>query len=556
MSSRIVSRLGDAGSAFSTNVRDGNLRSAQSSFALAWTGEWALTVGLGVFAYRAGGAAAVGLVTLLRMLPSALITPLAGPLADRVRREHMLMAVCLVRALTIGAATVLVAAEATAGVYALAAVATVAHTLYRPAHSALLPSLCHTARDLAGANVVRGLLDSAAIFAGPAVATILLAVAPLEAVFAAAAVSSALAGLALVAVRYEPPPREAAPEPLRPMADLVRGLRAVREEWRLALLIGVSGIQAATRGAVTVLTVVVAIDLLETGEAGVGALTTAIGVGAVLGSLGASLLVGSHVLARWLGIGAALWGVPLSVLGIVPSEAGALLLLSVLGVGNALVDVGLFTLPARLVPDDVLGRVFGVLESAVALAVAVASVLEALLVEWLGIRTALIVTGLVAPAVVAAAWSRLRALDQEMARRDVYVRLLRRVPMLEPLPLPAIELLATRLEHVAVDAGEPVFEEGDTGDRFYVIIGGDAEVSDGTGHLRDLGRGDAFGEIALLRDCTRTATVRARGDLRMVSLRRDEFVAVVGGFSHSRAEAEQLMRRLLGEVGEAPAPSV
>jgi hypothetical protein len=64
------------------------LRRAQLSFLGAWTAEWAFTVGLGIVAYRDGGATAVGLVGLLRMLPSAILAPLLSPLADRGRRER------------------------------------------------------------------------------------------------------------------------------------------------------------------------------------------------------------------------------------------------------------------------------------------------------------------------------------------------------------------------------------------------------------------------------------------------------------------------------------
>ena len=145
------SRLRDAGTAFTSNARNPNLRKAQLSFLGAWTAEWAFTVALGIVAYRDGGAAAVGMVGLLRMVPSALLAPLLSPLADRGRRERVLILVSTVRGVATAAAAVAAAVSGPpAVVYALAVVSTIAATLFRPAHSALLPSLCHSGHELAG----------------------------------------------------------------------------------------------------------------------------------------------------------------------------------------------------------------------------------------------------------------------------------------------------------------------------------------------------------------------------------------------------------------------
>ena len=153
------SRLKAAASAFASNAVNGNLRRAQLSFFGAWTAEWAFTVALGIVAYREGGATAVGLVGLLRMVPSAVVAPLAAPLADRGRRERVLVVVSTVRGIATGAAGIVVARDGPVSiVYVLAALSTIAATLYRPAHSALLPSLCRTGHELASANVVPGVL--------------------------------------------------------------------------------------------------------------------------------------------------------------------------------------------------------------------------------------------------------------------------------------------------------------------------------------------------------------------------------------------------------------
>ena len=200
--------------------------------------------------------------------------------------------------------------------------------------------------------------------------------------------------------------------------EVVDGVRALGSSRDLRLLVGLGAAQTFTRGTLSVFTVVVAIDLLGTGEAGVGALTAAIGAGAVVGSFAASLLVGTRRLARWFGVGIALWGLPVALIGVFPSEAPALLLLSGVGIGNALVDVGLFTLMARLASDAVLGRVFGLLESVVAVSVGIGSVATPLAIGLLGLRGALVALGLVCPVLVVLAWARLTGLDRTIVARD------------------------------------------------------------------------------------------------------------------------------------------
>src|SRR3954451_13312514 len=172
-----------------------SIRRAQLSFGAMWASESAFVVGLAVLAFRDGGVVAVGIVTGVRMAAAALLAPLLATVADRVRRERVLACVGLVRATTLGSAAIVTAAGGpTAVTYGLAVGATVAQTLYRPAHSALLPVLCTSPRQLTSANAVRGTLDSFAMLGGPVVAAVLLAVSGPAAVFAACAAASLVGG--------------------------------------------------------------------------------------------------------------------------------------------------------------------------------------------------------------------------------------------------------------------------------------------------------------------------------------------------------------------------
>ena len=538
-------RLADAAAAFTSNARNPDLRRAQLSFLGAWTAEWAFTVALGIVAYRDGGAAALGLVGLLRMLPSAICAPLLSPFADRGRRERVLVVVSTVRGVVTAAAAVVAATGgAPVVIYVLAVLSTIAATLYRPAHSALLPSLCHTGHELASANVVRGMLDSAATLVGPLVAAILLEVADVDVVFAVAAASSLWSAALLLRLQYDAPPR---PSVARPhlLREVGEGVAAVVHDRDLSLVLGLAAAQSLTRGALTVFSVLVSIELLGRGEPGAGTLMTAVGVGAVCGSLAASLLVGTRRLGAWFALGVALWGFPLVVVGLVPNDAAALFCMAMIGAGNALIDVAGFTLLGRMAPDEVLARVFGVLESLVAVSIGIGAVAASWVVGTWGLRPALVAVGLVCPVLAVASWWRLRALDRTVGVHDEEVGLLQRVPMLRTLPLPSVEQLARGLERCAFPAGATVFSQGDVGDLYYVVESGEVDVLGDGRLLATLGPGEGFGEIALLRSSPRTATVVARTDVRLRALGSGHFLAVVMGYTPSAQEAATGVSQLL-----------
>src|SRR5918995_611643 len=339
---RSAALLRAAAGAFVATWRNPQLRRAQLAFFGAWTAEWAVTVVLGIYAYQRGGATEVGVVALVRVLPAAVVAPLATQYADRWPREKVLVAVSVVRAVSVAAAGW--------AVYGLITLSSAAAVLFRPVHSALLPSLSSTARELAGANVVRGALDSAATLAGPLITAVLLASGGLGRVLVVAAVASGWSAALMARVHPDAITVEDVGDAEGAVARTLGGLRAVRAQPGLRLLFGLIAAQTFMRGAVTVFIVVVALELVDLGDAGVGALNAYLGAGALLASFAASLLVGTSRLARWFGVGAALWGAPLVVIGLFPSPATAAVMLAAVGAGNALIDVGGFTLIARISP--------------------------------------------------------------------------------------------------------------------------------------------------------------------------------------------------------------
>lgn len=553
---RRTGRLREALGAFVANWRNVSLRRAQLSFFAAWAAECAFTVALSIVAYDAGGALAVGVVGLVTVLPSAVLTPLLAPLADRGRRERVLVIVSAARGAAMGVAALIVALSGPLlAVFAVAAASSVAASLFRPAHSALLPGLCRTGHELAGANVVRGMLDSLASLIGPLAAAVLLALADPSAVLAVAAGSAFCAALLAVNLKYEAAPSgRAASGPARIrdlLTEVVEGIRAVTDNRGLLLILMLVAVQTFTRGALTVFSVVVAMELLDMGDSGTGALMSAFGVGAVFGSLAASMLVSTWRLGAWFAIGVAVWGAPIALIGVFPQQTPALLLLAAVGIANALIDAGGFTLIGRLTPDAVMARVFGLLETMVAVSIGVGSVVTSALIEGFGIRPALIMVGVLCPLLALATWWRIRRIDRTVQDLDGEIGLLKRVPMLDPLPLPVIEMLARGLEPVDVDAGATVFAQGEVGDRYYVIESGEIDVIGDGRHITTLGPGEGFGEIALLRRTPRTATTRARTAARLRALTADRFTTSVLGFSSSAVVAEEDVDERLGRYRPA-----
>ncbi len=506
-----------------------DLRRAEVAFAFTITSETAFTVALGIVAFREGGAGAVGLVAVLRMVPSALGSTVLTPFADRARRELVLAVATLVRAAAVGAAALLFAAGAPAWtIYTAAIVATVAVTIFRPVHSALLPLLCAETTTLTSANVVRGMVEAAAMLAGPVLAGVLLALAGPTAVLMAAAFLAAATALPLLGIRSPAGRRPGSARVGTVLSEVGEGVRVVAQHRDLGMVFGLGFAQTIVRGALNVFIVVVAFDLLDRGDGAVAAFAAAVGLGGLFGSFGSSLLVGSRHLGKWLAIALVLWGGPIAVMGAAPATAAVFSLLMVVGLANAVIDVPLFTLPVRLVDDAVLARAFGLFEAMIALGVGLGSVASPVLIATAGLRAALVVIGLLLPLLAVISWRALRALDGRLEVRDEEIRVLRAVGMLALLPVPAIEHLASRLHRRTVPAGERVFEQGDVGVSAFVIVGGTADVVGDGRMIARLGPGDAFGEIAVLKDVPRTAAVVAGSELVLFELDRDDLLEALG----------------------------
>jgi MFS family permease len=539
-------RLGESLRAFAAVFHNEDLRRLELAWSGSIIGQWGYEVALAVFAYRAGGAAAVGLVGLVRLLPAAFVAPFAALLGDRFPRKRVMVAADLVRACAMGGAAAAVFGGApAAAVYALAVVTALTSTAFQPAQAALLPALARSPEELTAANATSTTLESVGFFIGPALGGLLLAVTSVGAVFSVTAGLFLWSALVLGRMRAESR-GDTTVEPESIVREALAGFRAIAGEGRLRLLVGLYGAQTLAAGVLRVLLVVTALRILDLGPSGVGFLNSAVGVGALAGMIVVLAVIGTRRLAGVFQLGLVLWGVPLALLGIWPSVAAAILLFGVLGIGNTLVDVAGLTLVQRAAPEQVRARVFGVLESVLLATIGIGAILAPLLTAAFGPRGALIAAGGGLTALALPFWRPLERLDATTAGPGPELALLREIPMLALLPPVTLEQLASSLSRVRVAAGDDVFRQGDAGDRFYVIGAGEAEVALDDRPRVTLGPGAYFGEIALLRDVPRTATVTACTDLELYVLERDDFLAAVTGHAPSAEAAEAVIAARLG----------
>lgn len=546
-------RLGESLRAFAAVYRNHNLRRLELAWSGSIIGQWGYEVALAVYAYRAGGATAVGVLALVRLLPAAIVAPFSALLGDRFPRRWVMVLADLVRACSMGGAAAAVFGGApVAAVYALAVVTALTSTAFQPAQAALLPSLARSPEELTAANATSTALESVGFFVGPALGGILLAATSVGAVFSMTAGLFLWSALVLRPIGAESRGGERV-EPQSIVREAAAGFRAIAGETRLRLLVGLYGAQTLAAGIFRVLLVVTALQILKLKASGVGFLNSAVGIGALAGMLIVVALIGTRRLARIFQLGILLWGVPLALLGIWPSITAALLLFGVLGVGNTLVDVAGLTLVQRTAPDPVRARVFGVLESVFLGTIAIGAILAPLLTAAFGPRGALIAAGGGLALIVLPFSAPLRRLDAAAAVPEPELELLRGIPIFAPLPPLTLEQLASRLSPVRVAAGDDVFRRGDPGDRFYVIRAGKAAVRLDRRPPLTLGPGGYFGEVALLREVPRTATVTARTDVELYALERDDFIAAVTGHAPSAEAAEAVIAARVGTSRDEPA---
>ncbi len=538
----LTSRLRATRRVIAEVLRNSRLRRLLLAFLAFNAVEYGAWVAILLYAYEATGPASVGIVALAQLVPAAIVAPVAGTLGDRYPRLRVLA----LGYLALGILLTLTAGGMLAGwnplvVYILAIGAGLTLTVARPTHNALLPGLARSTEELTAANASTSIAEAGGILGGPLLAAMILVVAgPGEVLLVLSVTMLAGATLVLSLRALEPAMESQPPAILGPAVPAgespFAGFRALAADRDARLIVGVLAARTLMIGITDVLFVLVALELFETGESGAAILSAAMGAGGVIGGAMAFLLVGQPRITPIIALCAVVWGGAFAIMGLSGSGSLAPLLLVVGGTGLAILDVAGRTILQRAVPDEVLARVFGVLEGLNMAALAIGSVLVSLVTGLIDLRAAVIVFAAFLPLAIGLAFPWLRAIDARAIVPTRALALLRRLPLFEPLDPPVLEGLARSATWVSPTAGDVLIREGDHGDRYYVLESGAVRITRGGRPVLDLDTpGDGFGEIALLRDVPRTATVTTLRSSSLLVLERETFL---GAVCHPAAHAE------------------
>lgn len=531
------------------------LRRVELADSLFVVAKWGTRVSIFVFAFERGGAAETGIVAVISLITSAVVAPVASVLGDRMPRERALLIGYAIQTVSVaGTAAALFSGVSAVVVYALLAVVTASMTLTRPAQSALFPQLSHSPDELIGANALAGSIHGAGALVGPAIGGVLVQHGGVDVAYAIFA--ALLLGSTLLVVRLEPHPPA---EHIRghPLREAVAGFRSVAREPDQRLVVGLLVGRSVIAGVLDVLVIVIALGLFGLPESAAGYLWAARGAGGIIGGIWGLRLVGQPRAAGALAVGLLVFGFGTSTLAFVAVAVlgAAVLVVAESGYGRA--DMAGRTLLQRVVPDHVLTRVFGVLEGVNQAGSALGAALAPILVAWLGIRGGTLVAGLLLPVGILLLRGRIRAVDREIEIPERELALLASVDLFDALNPHAIEGIADRMKRIEVPTGKVIVRQGDPGDRFYVVEEGEVDVTVDRQPVATLGTGNFFGEIALLRDVPRTATVTAKTPVTVLELERADFLEEVVGHPVIRKAAEpEIEERMLEDEAASSPPEV
>ena len=549
MASRFVTTAVPAIQALRLTLAEPALRRLLFAWFTVNAGKWAFLVTNLVVAYDRGGAAWVGALSVARYLTPALIAPLAGLPVARWRPETVLRATNAMRTVAVLAAAAVIATGGAIELLTLVvAIEAGVGALTRPVHMGLLPAMSRTPDQLIGANVTSSAAEAFGTFLGPAAAGVLLVTAGPTAVVLAVAVSYAIGVLSIATLTVPAVGRRRGGAAVADvLGDLTAGLKAASALAGPRLVIVSLTLQTLVRGLITVLIVLAAIELLGLGEPGVGTLNAAMGLGGLFGAVLAIGLAGREKLGPAFAVALAGWGAPIAVMGLFPIPVIAVLAMAAIGAANAVLDVSGFTLAQRTCPNAGRVSLMGLIDGAANLGPAVGAAIAPILAETLGTRGALVVTGLILPITALVIWPLVRRLDEGGPAAVRRVELLRQQPLFGPLSLATVEHLAGSMAPVRFEHGDTLIEEGARGDAYYLVDQGEVTVEQGGALVARHGPGTGVGEIALLHDVPRTATVRATTQVAAFCLARDAFLEAVTGHAQSRAAAEATATEHLAE---------
>ncbi|WAC89332.1 MFS transporter [Mycobacterium sp. Aquia_213] len=499
---------------------------------LATVAEWMWYTVTMVYAFTLAGVGAVGAISVAAVLPAALLSPALGYIIDRYARERILTAVFAIRFVAIVVTAVSAVFIPTVSILvAVIAVEGISAMFVRPTTAALLPSITQRPQDLVRGHAALGTADKVGILIGPVAGGLMLAcTTPAIAVTVAAVLALGSIG-AVMTVRVDVADRldgATGDRPRHALGEAARGVRTVAGP-HLRSIVVVTALAFLMLAASEVFVVPLAIDLLHWGQAGPGVLTALIAGGGLLGGLALGA-IGNRRLGPWFVVAGGVMAIALTLMAAAPHYVVVLAATVAFGAGSALVMMAGQVQIQSLIPLSAGGRVLGAVEGLSQFAMAAGAWATTRVTQGWSLRTSLLALAvLTVLATLGVARSLLRT-DARVAATRQRVGALDDIALFAPLTNVLRERIATQIYSQDVGAGEVVTYQGEYGDSFYIVESGKLDVCVDGRHVRSLGAGDFFGELALLRDTPRTATVRATADCRLWVLPRRAFLTVLTGF--------------------------
>lgn len=526
-----------------SNSSLGRLLAAFAAITLVEYGQWITIL---VFAYKHGGSSAAGLVALAQLLPSVILAPVIGAHLQRFGVARVLAGCYAVSTLALaGSAAAILLHGPPIAVYAGAVLFTLPLGISIPLHNVLVPLVVRHPDELTAANVASGWCKGAGALAGPAVAAVTIAAGGTG---AACAVLAGIAVCTPLLASVRAPRASAEPEPDEEgLGHLLAAARTIAARPNTRALVAYRAGAAAIEGAIDLLVVLLAIRILAIGPAAAGYLSSAFGAGGLLGASAAVLLVGRR-LALPLAASAVLAGAAVAGLALASSTLAAVVLLLGVGALGSIQSIAAQTLLQRSTPLDVVVCAFVLFESVRDAGLAFGSLAVPALVALGGPRAAFLGIAALSLAAVAATLPRIARMDHEADVPVVAMGVLRNLAIFSSLPAAPLETLAREASYATAAPGEPVIEEGEEGDRYYAITEGRVLVSKAGREIRRMGRGEGFGEIALLHPVKRTATVTPIEPTILLALERPAFLAALGASTRVRDAAGSHAEQLLAEA--------
>lgn len=547
-------RLGDVGAEMAAAFRHllealrvADLRRVLAAYLGFTIAEMANFIAILIYAYEVGGSSALGLVAFLQLAPAAIFAPIGATLGDRFRREVMLIVAYSVFAGSSASVAIALYAEwPLGGIYFLAALNATVLTLVRPFHESLLPALARSTEQLTAGYVAGGTIENLGLIAGPLLAGLIAAAWDTGGVFVITTILLLVGSLLVWRVQTRTAAdRHADINAIRMTLEGLVPFRDTRP--RVILLLLTSVIFLA--GVLDVAIVVLAFEVFGSDDTGTAWMNAVVGVGAAAGSVLAVVLIGRRHLAPSMRRGLVLVAVSVAIIPIVGSQAVALLALAVTGVGWTFVDVSSRIMLQRVIPLGGLSRAFGVLEGTSMAAEGLGSAAGAVLIGQVGVGWALFVGSVFVIVLLLLNRRALQEADVGVLVPIEHLHMLRSAPMFAALGPAELERLARTLDRESVGPGAAVCVQGEPGERFYLVERGTARVVRDGDDVASLGTGDFFGEIALLRDLPRTATVEATSELDLLFLERGPFLDAVKSTKCQIEAARVVSQTRLDELG-------